>query len=70
MSGGSFTGFRLLYNDYKMIAFELPFADEKMNAVKEAFKGQRIVVHYSEGKIKVYSAPHQFDTIIRALSVI
>ncbi len=68
-SAGSFNGFRLLHNDLKLIAFELPVPNEKMNSVKKIFEGQRVVIEYYDGKIKVYSAPNRFDSIIRALSV-
>ncbi len=68
MSKG-FVGFRLIHNDLKLIAFELPVPNEKMNAVKKLFEGQRIIIEYYDSKIKVYSAPHRFDSIIRALSV-
>ena len=67
--GAAFTGFRILQNDPSLIAFELLLANEKMNAVKKLFEGQRVMIEYYDGKIKVYSAPHRFDTIIRALSV-
>jgi hypothetical protein len=69
MSTGSFTGFRLIHNDQKLIAFELPFPNEKMNLIKKMFEGQRMVIEYYDAKIKVYSAPSHFDSIIRALSV-
>lgn len=69
VASGSFAGFKLLHNDQKLIAFELPVPNEKMNSIKKTFEGQRVVIEYYDGKIKVYSSPNRFDTIIRALSV-
>ena len=67
--GGAFVGFRLLHNDSKVIALELPIPNEKMNAVKNMFVRQRVLIEYYDAKIKVYSSPNKFDEIIRALSV-
>ncbi len=69
VGGSPFSGFRILQNDPRILGFELLLPNEKMNAVREIFKGQRVMIEYYDGKIKVYLAPHRFDSIIRALSV-
>jgi hypothetical protein len=68
-SKGAFAGFRILHNDDRLIAFELPMPNERMSSIKQIFENQKIVIHYFDGKIKVYSAPKRFDDIIRTLSV-